>query len=177
MSYSERNKYFNEKYNKKELIAILIHLPHIINLYDGNKVVTFSVNRKHFYKIPSREIYYLFHRFFNYLLKRFNSKESLTILIHNLGSYDGYFIFKFLLMYLKEFKQFKALIGKDNEFITIKYKNIKFIDSCRLFGKLSLNDLCKLFKVEGKFVSKPEWWKEDILRNEKEYQKLLEYSK
>ena len=55
-------------------------------------------------------------------------------------------------------------MDKNNNFISISYKNVKFIDSCRLFGGISLNDLCKLFKVDNKFESKKEWWTEDLFK-------------
>lgn len=75
--------------------------------------------------------------------------ENLTIFAHNLGSFDGYFIFKQLSVYAKP-EEVSTIIDKQNKFIYISYKNkIVFKDSFRIFP-VSLNELCKIFNVDGK---------------------------
>jgi DNA polymerase type B, organellar and viral len=80
------------------------------------------------------------------------------IFTHNLGSFDGYFIYKALSNYFTNNpEKVSTIIDNQNKFITIKInldnnKNIKWLDSNRIFP-LSLDDLCKMFKVDGK-VSK-----------------------
>lgn len=82
-----------------------------------------------------------------------NNPHSETIFVHNLGGFDGVFLYKALLK--TRSKDFvKAIIDTKNKFITITYQipgGNKFIwkDSYRVFP-VSLKDLCKTFGVEGK---------------------------
>ena len=71
--------------------------------------------------------------------------------MHNLGSFDGFFIYKYLSNYTKP-TNISSIIDNHNKFIEISYKNdIKLIwrDSMRIFD-VSLNELCYTFNVEGK---------------------------
>lgn len=83
-----------------------------------------------------------------------------TIFFHNLGSFDGYFLYKALLNYAEP-SNIETIIDDANKFITITFNSPKgcfiFKDSLRIFpvpltsleeGK-RLNALCKLFGVEG----------------------------
>jgi hypothetical protein len=77
-----------------------------------------------------------------------------TVFVHNLGSFDGYFIYKGLIIYNQSsLKKVKTIIDDQNEFISISWKTnthaITWKDSYRIFG-VSLNQLCKVFAVEGK---------------------------
>nr|YP_009710785.1 DNA polymerase type B [Amanita thiersii]QFZ98734.1 DNA polymerase type B [Amanita thiersii] len=90
---------------------------------------------------------------FKYLEK--NCLNYKIIFIHNLGSFDGYFIYKYLSDYDKP-EQVKTIIDQHNKFITISYltKNkdkITWKDSYRIFS-VSLNNLCKNYEVEGKLT-------------------------
>ena len=80
------------------------------------------------------------------LLKKYN-KSSITILVHNLGGFDGLFLFKYLTKILGP--EVNTLIDSNNKFIQISYNKIKFIDSYRMFP-VKLDALAKLFNVEGK---------------------------
>ena len=80
------------------------------------------------------------------LLKKYN-KSSITILVHNLGGFDGLFLFKYLTKILGS--EVNTLIDSNNKFIQISYNKIKFIDSYRMFP-VKLDALAKLFNVEGK---------------------------
>ena len=76
-----------------------------------------------------------------------------TIFVHNLGSFDGLFIFKNITR-LANGTTFETLIDGSNEFIKFsvtisKGFKINWIDSCRIFP-ISLDKLCKTFGVEGK---------------------------
>lgn len=72
---------------------------------------------------------------------------------HNLGKFDGYFIYKGLSEQMEP-HFINTLIDHQNKFITIqmktKFNKIKWLDSYRIFP-VSLNDLCKVFNVEGKY--------------------------
>ena len=92
----------------------------------------------------------LFIEFFNYI----NSDEFLNynikiIFAHNLGNFDGLFLLRGLLKVVTDIKEINSLLDHHNKFILIKYKNIIFKDSFRVFP-VSLNDLCKNFGVQGK---------------------------
>jgi hypothetical protein len=69
---------------------------------------------------------------------------------HNLGSFDGFFIYKALINYCT-FDSVKTIIDNKNKFITINYNNnqTKWLDSYRIFP-VSLEELCKVFNVTGK---------------------------
>lgn len=79
-----------------------------------------------------------------------NSK--MVIFTHNLGSFDGFFIFKYLSLILDN-NQLNTIIDQHHKFISIEaeIKGITFIwkDSYRLFP-VSLNSLCKNFGQLGK---------------------------
>jgi len=76
-----------------------------------------------------------------------------TIFIHNLGSFDGYFLYKYLLLLESEnsdnFYKIGSIIDKQHKFIEISLDKIKFRDSYRIFG-VSLDKLCDNFGVKGK---------------------------
>jgi hypothetical protein len=92
----------------------------------------------------------LWKQYFDYILKTGNE----LIFAHNLGSFDGYFLYKAL---IKNFDPIiiECLIDESKSFISISLNinNNKIIwkDSIRIFP-MSLNNLCKLFGVEGKLI-------------------------
>jgi len=75
-----------------------------------------------------------------------------TIFFHNLGSFDGFFLYKALLNHFDPDKV-ETIIDDSNKLITITFKseqgNFIFKDSLRIFP-MSLTNLCKTFGVEGK---------------------------
>lgn len=80
--------------------------------------------------------------------------KTKTTFVHNLGSFDGLFLYKGLLN-IVNINNLSTIIDTKNKFILIKYKDEEgniFIwkDSYRIFP-VKLNDLCKNFNVEGKF--------------------------
>ena len=89
---------------------------------------------------------------FNYII---NEQSIKTIFVHNLGGFDGVFIYKYLSQ-IYSMNCISSVIDNDNKFIsiTLKYKSryITWLDSYRIFP-VSLNDLCKVFEVEGKLNS------------------------
>lgn len=91
----------------------------------------------------------LWKQYFDYIL----NLDIKTIFVHNLGSFDGYFIYKGLLNYCSDINNVKTIIDDKHEFILINLKhgdkNYVWRDSNRIFG-VSLNQLCKVFNVPGK---------------------------
>jgi hypothetical protein len=79
--------------------------------------------------------------------------KNCTIFAHNLGGYDGYFIYKYFLSIVKDIDALTTMIDNANKFITIEYAfedcKLTFKDSLRIFPG-SLNDICKQFGVKGK---------------------------
>ena len=76
---------------------------------------------------------------------------QIFIFVHNLGSFDGYFIFK-TISKLFHPSQVQTMIDHHNKFIKIilkKNKEFIWIDSYRIFP-ISLDNLCKQFSVDGK---------------------------
>ncbi len=84
-------------------------------------------------------------------------KNKFIIFTHNLGSFDGYFIYKGLFD-LKDIKldKINTIVDNRNAFITIDAEvfDMKLIwkDSIRIFP-VSLNELCKLLKISGKLLT------------------------
>lgn len=100
----------------------------------------------------------LWKEFFIYLENDiFNKYPLITIFIHNLGSFDGYFIYKQLSLFIhnnpneRSNSDISCILDKSNKFITIKYKNISFKDSYRIFP-VSLENLCKITGSKGKIT-------------------------
>jgi hypothetical protein len=89
--------------------------------------------------------------FFNYLLNYID--PSSVIFTHNLGSFDGLYIYFNLLNNARNINKNESIIDKDNKFIQIVAEieghKFTFKDSMRLFP-VSLNDLCQAFNVQGK---------------------------
>jgi hypothetical protein len=93
----------------------------------------------------------LFGSFFHYLVSILPKNKNNIILLHNLGGFDGYFIYKYLLSNYSD--QLSTLIDTSNKIIIIQVKiedvTIVFKDSLRIFPT-SLNGLCEVFDVKGK---------------------------
>lgn len=94
----------------------------------------------------------LWERFFTQLKKRVNYK--VTVFLHNLGNFDGYYILTGLLN-MKGVKKddIKTIIDSDKNYVQITFKGLNFDlvfkDSLRMFD-VSLDDLCKHMNVRGK---------------------------
>jgi hypothetical protein len=104
------------------------------------------------------------------------------IFSHNLGSFDGYFIFKGLLE-LPDVSMDKvnSIIDDLQRFIGIDiiYKDTKLIfkDSLRIFP-VSLQELCSIFEVEGKlYPYNPKFNKISLFENQELLNQFVEYSR
>ena len=116
---------------------------------------------------------------FHYLENKNNINFEI-IFIHNLGNFDGLFLFKALSNYYHP-KLLKTIIDDSNSFIIIslQLKNYKltFKDSLRIFP-VSLKKLCEIFKVEGKlFDYKKEFNNLNIFKNDLLLNEFINYSK
>jgi len=96
----------------------------------------------------------LWSQYFSYLESlEFDNISKLTIFAHNLGDFDGYFLYKGLMNYYNP-ENISSIIDESNSFISIKLLSGKenalsfeWKDSLRVFP-LSLNKLCNLFGVD-----------------------------
>ena len=153
-------------------------IPCLISLTTPIESKIFLINLNILEIKPEIAINNLWKEFFYYL--EHGNINFKTIFIHNLGGFDGIFLFKALSEYYKP-SQLKTIIDDNNKFIliTLKLKNslISFKDSYRIFP-ISLDKLCELFKVKGKiFKYKQEFNNINILKNNKNFNSFIKYSK
>jgi len=94
----------------------------------------------------------LWKQYFDYIIAANARSGSNLIFAHNLGSFDGYFLYKALVNHFDP-TIVNCLIDESKSFISISlnYNNniIVWKNSIRIFP-MSLDKLCKLFGVEGK---------------------------
>jgi hypothetical protein len=85
-----------------------------------------------------------------YLLSLY--KGNVYIYAHNFGSFDGYFILKSLIEIAK-LEDIKYIIDDTNRIIELKYKNLIFRDSFRIFpaSLKMLGSICKLKENKMEF--------------------------
>ena len=108
--------------------------------------------------------------FFTYLE---NSGISI-VFAHNLGGFDGYFIYKGLLDL--NYPNVETVVDQHNNFILIKYGNIVFKDSYRIFP-VSLNELCYNFGIQGKLSQYLDIFNQvNILEDINNLNKLIDYN-
>jgi DNA polymerase type B, organellar and viral len=115
-------------------------------------------------------------------LNNLKLKKNCVIFSHNLGSFDGYFIYKGLLDLPDiDINNVTSIIDDLHRFINIQlsWKDNKFIfkDSLRVFP-VSLKDLCGLFGVDGKLHPyNPLYKKIELFENMELLKNFIEYSK
>jgi hypothetical protein len=153
-----------------------------------------------------KAIFNMWKNFYN-KLKGLELGNNLKIYSHNLGAFDGYFILPSLLKYVDNANEVDSIIDDKNKFISIKYKystqpyldmveedmakeglyendrfkkdhyTWTFLDSYRLFP-VSLNELCKIFGVEGKLGDYNSNWNNISLFNNIDLlNQFIEYAK
>lgn len=89
---------------------------------------------------PEEAIIKLWKESFKFLINNYKG----VVFMHNLGGFDGLFIYKYLCQFAK-LNEVSSLIDDENKFIEISYKNtIIWKDSYRIF-QVSLEDLCQIF--------------------------------
>ena len=118
--------------------------------------------------------------FFDFIILNCNKG---IIFVHNLGSFDGFFIYKALSNRFKP-EEVSCLIDNHNKFIQITLEleiqkiKIVFKDSYGIFP-VSLKDLCNIFSLRGKTsIYKPEYHNITLFNkgNEKILEEFKEYS-
>jgi len=152
-----------------------VQIPILISISKINENKLFIINYNLLKINQDLAVFNLWKDFFNYL----NKQKIKTIFVHNLGKFDGLFIYKNL---LREYSPniIKTIIDQHNSFVQISIKianfEIIFKDSLRIFP-ISLNELSKVFGVEGK-ISKynPEFNKISLFDNKSLLNEFITYS-
>ena len=125
-------------------------------------------------------------RFFNHIERTCMSMHGAsvmknkvnTVFIHNLGSFDGIFIYKFLANKFGN-TNLKAILDDSNKFICISLKfgdkQVVFKDSYRILP-VSLDDLCYIFNVSGKTSKyKEEFNRFNLFKNKSLTSEFIKY--
>ena len=120
----------------------------------------------------------LWTRFFNCLESVIRNKVN-TVFVHNLGSFDGIFIYKFLANKFGN-TNLKAILDDSNKFICISLKfgdkQVVFKDSYRILP-VSLDDLCYIFNVSGKTSKyKEEFNRFNLFKNKSLTSEFIKYA-
>ena len=116
----------------------------------SSKDRSFVIDSDLFSKDSDLAIINLFKEYVKHILT--NHEDFKTNFVHNLGSFDGYFLYKYLSK-IYPIEALSCIIDNQNKFIQISLnvggKSITWSDSYRVFP-ISLNELCETFKVDGK---------------------------
>lgn len=151
-------------------------IPALVSIYSLNDSQVFIIDHNLLKLNSVKAIDDLWKDVFTYI----NLQDCRIVFVHNLGKFDGIFIFKYLLNHFnKEF--IKPVIDQNNSFvcfsIKLNHKEIKFLDSMRIFP-VSLDNLCKTFGVDGKTNKyKPEYNKLNLFENSLLLNEWLNYSR
>lgn len=132
------------------------------------------------YELATKE---LWSKYFNYLKSVIDNNISiegkLVIFAHNLGNFDGYFLYKGLMCCYHP-NTVSSIIDDSNTFISITCNAlgelIEFKDSLRIFP-MSLEKLCSMFAVSGKLTSyNPKFNNLELFNNPNLLQEFVSYS-
>ena len=149
-------------------------VPVFISLSSKTKTEFFLINN---YLPLSEAVNDLWTRFFNCLESVIRNKVN-TVFVHNLGSFDGIFIYKFLANKFGN-TNLKAILDDSNKFICISLKfgdkQVVFKDSYRILP-VSLDDLCYIFNVSGKTSKyKEEFNRFNLFKNKSLTSEFIKY--
>jgi len=129
---------------------------------------TFLIDYKLFLTDKDEAIRLLWSEFFKFINHHSFYKTCRTIFVHNLGSFDGYFLYNAFMNHYPS-DNVSIVVDDQNKFVCLQIQVsdkdvITFKDSFRIFP-VSLDNLCKSFEVEGK-ISKynPEYNNIDIFK-------------
>ena len=149
-------------------------VPVFISLSSKTRTEFFLINNS----LPlSEAVNDLWTRFFNCLESVIRNKVN-TVFVHNLGSFDGIFIYKFLANKFGN-TNLKAILDDSNKFICISLKfgdkQVVFKDSYRILP-VSLDDLCYIFNVSGKTSKyKEEFNRFNLFKNKSLTSEFIKY--
>ena len=160
-----------------------VQIPVMLTLAGRNIEKYFLADHQLLQHNPDAAVAKLWSEFYEYLANISHACGSFTIYIHNLGGFDGIFIYKYLASVSNDVD---AIIDSSNKFITISGSiftngsihgkvNLEFKDSYRVFP-VSLQDLCGIFNTQGKTNAyKDEYNKITLFNNELLLQEFISY--
>jgi hypothetical protein len=142
----------------------------------------FLIDPHLFKKFPLLAEQQLWSQYFKYLEEVIENEITLdgklTIFAHNLGNFDGYFLYKGLMQCFKP-DHVTCIIDESNSFISIQHLDVPLIewkDSLRVFP-ISLDKLCKMFGVDGKTNSyNPKFNSLELFNNPELLNTFIKYS-
>jgi DNA polymerase type B, organellar and viral len=144
-------------------------IPVLITTHSLNNSKNFMIDKDLLNSNPDLALSKLWDLFYDFL----NKQSIKFIFVHNLGKFDGIFIFKYLLNQYKK-ESIKPIIDQHNTFVSITIK----LDNINIKFPVSLNELCKIFKVEGKTNSyNSEYNNTSLFNNKTLFSEWLNYSK
>lgn len=151
-------------------------IPISISIKTQNKIEIFIIDSNKLLVELNIALKDLWDKFFDFILANCNKN---VIFVHNLGGFDGFFIYKALSNRFKP-EEVSCLIDNHNKFIqiTLEIEKLKIVfkDSYRIFP-VSLNDLCDILSLPGKTNSyNPEYHKISLFNNEQLLQEFKKYS-
>jgi hypothetical protein len=159
-----------------------VHVPVAISTYSKEFKKVFIIDHNLLKRNPSKAVKLLFKEYLDFMI---SLKKDYIIFAHNLGGYDGYFIYKEFITIVENLDDLNCLFDSGNKFISISLLNLEeednlsvltWKDSLRIFPG-SLDSICKQFNVEGK-VSKynPEYNTIELFDNLELFEEFKEYS-
>ena len=124
-------------------------IPVSISIKTANNLKLFIIDHNLLKKDVEMAIKDLWNNLFEFIGLNCNKH---VIFVHNLGSFDGFFIYKALSNRFKPL-EVSCLINSHNKFIqiTLELQKLKIVfkDSYQIL-QVSLNDLCSIFSIPGK---------------------------
>lgn len=150
-------------------------IPVLITTHQLNESKYFLIDQDSLKINSNNAVNNLWKEVFSYL----NLQDIKYIFVHNLGKFDGIFIFKYLLAnYNKDC--ISPIIDQNNSFVCLSVNlgriEVRFLDSMRIFP-ISLDNLCRTFGVEGKLNKyKPEYNELSLFDNKSLLKEWLDYS-
>ena len=122
----------------------------ISTAYSVKKCKIFLINKNLLLEDSDKAVNNLWKEYLDFIVDKKDYFEN--IFVHNLGSFDGYFLYPGLSNIVLP-NQIKCIFDNQNKFIQIEINinksKITWKDSYRIFS-VSLENLCKVFKVPRK---------------------------
>jgi hypothetical protein len=158
------------------------HIPIAISACSKDFKKLFIVDHNLLKTDSSKAVHLLFKEYLDFML---SLKKDYIIFAHNLGGYDGYFLYKEFITLVKDLDDLSCKLDPSNKFISITMLNLEeednlstltWKDSLRIFPG-SLDSICKQFNVEGK-ISKynPEYNTIELFNKPELFEEFKEYS-
>lgn len=157
-----------------------IQVPIAISSSSANESKLFLIDHVLLQSNSELAVKQLWSKYFTYLEKLDVNLigQGLTIFAHNLGKFDGYFLYKALMNHYNP-DIITSIIDDSNTFISIKLNTsipFEWKDSLRIFP-ISLDKLCKVFGVDGKLIPyNPKFNSIDLFKSPKLWSTFKNYS-